>query len=145
MGIFLFAAFAASQNSERASRSAQAGSQEIYLNMEVPSDFVPSAAPSAQQPSQAAPAGQEKTIPLRLGSGGLYNPSQITVNLNDKVTIVGDMSSLRGCTKALIIPAFGIAKVLSPSDNKVEFTASKKGTFPFSCSMGMVRGTIEVQ
>jgi plastocyanin len=145
VAVFLFAAFASAQNSERAARAAaSSGGGPDYLNMDVPADFKPSGPSQPDAPAQAQ-TGSEKTFTLGLGANGYYSPAQITVDLGDTVTIEGDMSQLRGCTRAIVIPAFGVAKTLSASDNIISFVASKKGTFPFSCSMGMVRGTLVVQ
>ncbi|MDO8638835.1 MAG: hypothetical protein Q7R43_04625 [Candidatus Daviesbacteria bacterium] len=43
------------------------------------------------------------------------------------------------------MPSLGIGKNLKPTDSVVlEFTPTEVGQIPFSCSMGMYRGTIEV-
>lgn len=49
------------------------------------------------------------------------------------------------CASSFVIPEFGIRKQLQPGENKIEFTPKKTGALPFSCSMGMFRGTIQVQ
>lgn len=50
-----------------------------------------------------------------------------------------------GCSKSIVIPEFNIIKTVSTSDNLVEFTPTKSGTFQFSCSMGTYRGQIIVE
>ena len=77
--------------------------------------------------------------------GSNYYPNPIRVKKGIPVQLVGDISRIPGCAKSIVIPDFGIRKVLSASDNTIEFTPDKSGTFDFSCSMGMYRGTIVVE
>ena len=77
--------------------------------------------------------------------GGTYYPNPIRVKKGIPVKLVGDMGRIPGCSRSIVIPDFGVQKVLSASDNTIEFTPDKSGTFAFSCSMGMYRGTIVVE
>lgn len=49
-----------------------------------------------------------------------------------------------GCASTLVLPAFHVQAVIHSGENVVEFTPTQSGTFPFSCSMGMVKGTLIV-
>jgi len=49
-----------------------------------------------------------------------------------------------GCASTLVMKAFDVKSPIKPGDNTIAFTPTKTGTFPFSCSMGMVRGTMIV-
>lgn len=73
-----------------------------------------------------------------------YDPETITVEANKKVRIVGNMQQLKGCLRSFTIPDLGIKKIFNDNDNVLEFTPSKKGTFGFSCSMGMGIGKLVV-
>jgi plastocyanin domain-containing protein len=73
-----------------------------------------------------------------------YSPSQITVEANRPVQWIIDGSGSAGCTQYLVAPKFGISKRLQKGENVIEFTPTEKGTFAFSCSMNMARGTITV-
>ena len=73
-----------------------------------------------------------------------YYPNTITVKQGDTVRIHLDRS-ITGCYRAFTIRDFGIAKNLRTPEDYVEFTANKKGTFGFSCSMGMGRGKIIIE
>lgn len=111
---------------------------------------------AAQQGSSAqaapAPAGgslaevkngvQEITLTVE---GSSYSPNPIRVKKGIPVRLVADMSKIPGCSRSVVISEFGIRKVLSASDNTIEFTPDKSGTFDFSCSMGMYRGKIVVE
>lgn len=94
-------------------------------------------------PVLTAPSGDIQTIQLST-NGPSYSPSVITAKLGQTVRLVAANGALSGCARALVIPAFNVRKVFTSSDNVVEFTANQKGSFPFSCSMGMYRGTINV-
>ncbi len=100
--------------------------------------IVPAADPSVAQTGA--------TQRFSLGTkGSSYDPAVITVNLGDTVVLEGDMSRLRGCDRSFVIPDYGIQKTFSAGDNVLTFVASKRGTFTYSCSMGMYRGTLIVQ
>jgi len=50
-----------------------------------------------------------------------------------------------GCASSLYQRDFGIRVNLQPGMNTVRFTPNKAGKFAFSCSMGMIRGTLIVK
>ena len=54
------------------------------------------------------------------------------------------MQQLKGCLRSFTIPNLGIKKIFTESDNILEFMPDKKGTFGFSCSMGMGIGKLIV-
>ena len=74
-----------------------------------------------------------------------YDPLTINVELGKPVRIIGDMEQLKGCLRAFTIPGLGIFKNFKDNDNILEFTPTQKGTFSFSCSMGMGYGTLIVK
>lgn len=73
-----------------------------------------------------------------------YDPSTINVEAGKKVRIIGNMEQLQGCLRAFTIPSFGITKIFNYGDNILEFIPTKKGTYGFSCSMGMGFGKLIV-
>ncbi|MBM3229209.1 hypothetical protein FJZ26_02155 [Candidatus Parvarchaeota archaeon] len=85
---------------------------------------------------------QEITLTVQ---GGSYYPNPIRVKKGTPVRLVADLSQMSGCSRSIVIPEFGISKVLSNTDNTIEFTPTKSGTFDFSCSMGMYQGKIVVE
>ena len=76
--------------------------------------------------------------------GGSYAPDvlQVVVGIPVEWKIWG--SEFMGCAQSLVSPGLGINTGLKPGDNTVVFTPSKPGRYAFSCSMGMVRGTMIV-
>ncbi|MFH0927466.1 MAG: cupredoxin domain-containing protein [Candidatus Micrarchaeota archaeon] len=104
-----------------------------------PAQLTAPSANSGAAPKAAAPTGQQKTFKIRV-DGGYYNPREITVNQGDKVRLELDPSTFRGCMTVFNVWGYGIRKYVSSSDNVVEFTADKAGTFKTSCNMGMGDG-----
>ncbi len=77
-------------------------------------------------------------------NGGSYvlEPSEFKKGV--PVKIEADISRTPGCSRAVVISAFGIRKTLTSSDNTITFTPDKAGTFNIACSMNMYRGTFTV-
>jgi len=73
-----------------------------------------------------------------------YYPNTIKVQAGQPVRIYLDKSVV-GCYRGFVIKDFGISEYLKTPNDYVEFTPTKKGTFRFSCSMGMGTGTIIVE
>ena len=77
-------------------------------------------------------------------NGGNYvlEPSELKKDV--RVRLEADMSRMPGCSRTVVIPAFGISKTFTSSSSFVEFVADKSGTFNIACSMNMYRGTFVV-
>ncbi len=75
---------------------------------------------------------------------GQYIMSPSTLKKDVPVRIEADMSKMPGCSKSIVIPTFNVRKSLSESDNIIEFTPNKAGTFNIACSMNMYKGTFTV-
>ncbi|MDO8467390.1 MAG: cupredoxin domain-containing protein [Nanoarchaeota archaeon] len=73
-----------------------------------------------------------------------YYPNDVKVKAGTTVRLYLD-NSVRGCYRSLVINEFGIRKNLQSASDYVEFTPTQKGTYPFSCSMGMGTGRIIVE
>ena len=73
-----------------------------------------------------------------------YEPSAITIKAGVPVRWLVDGTDASGCTSVLTIPDLNISQPLKRGGNVIEFTAPKKGTLSFMCSMGMVRGAFTV-
>lgn len=74
-----------------------------------------------------------------------YQPNYIRVKKGMPVTLTLKSRDAFSCASAFRIPSLGISKNLSPNDTQViTFTPQDVGKIPFSCSMGMYRGVIEV-
>lgn len=69
-------------------------------------------------------------------------PSEVKKGI--PVRIEADMSKMPGCSKGIVIPSFNVRKTFTSTDNAVEFTPDKAGTFNIRCSMNMYKGTFTV-
>jgi plastocyanin domain-containing protein len=49
------------------------------------------------------------------------------------------------CNRHLLVPALGLDVEVKPGETIVEFTPKEPGTIPFSCWMGMLRGSFQVE
>ncbi len=72
-----------------------------------------------------------------------YFPQTITVKAGSPVELTLD-SSITGCLRSFTVRGLGVSGYARTPTEKITFIPSKKGTFPFSCSMGMGSGTLQV-
>lgn len=57
-------------------------------------------------------------------------------------TIHAEPEKITGCNNEMVIPALNLRVPLEAGDNTVEFTVDEPGILPYTCWMGMLRGTI---
>lgn len=77
-------------------------------------------------------------------SGFGYNPAKLQVKKGIPVRWVINVTQLAGCNQGIMMPQYNIRKNLSLGENIIEFTPQEDGTIPFSCFMGMIRGSFSV-
>lgn len=92
------------------------------------------------QPLPPLEAGIQ-VVRMAVGYAG-YSPNQFSVRVGVPVKWIIDGSQGGGCAMAFQAPQLGIRQILSRGENVIEFTAPNPGTYQFSCSMGMYRGSI---
>lgn len=74
-----------------------------------------------------------------------YSPDYLKVKKGEMVTLKLTSKDAYSCASAFRIPSLGISKNLKANESQtVSFTPTEAGKIPFSCSMGMYRGVIEV-
>ena len=73
-----------------------------------------------------------------------YSPSKFTIQQGIPVKWVIDAKDQYTCASTVIASKIGVRKNLSLGQNVIEFTPKEVGQIPFSCSMGMYRGTFTV-
>lgn len=59
--------------------------------------------------------------------------------------IHAEENRITGCNNEMVIPSLELRVPLQPGDNVVEFTADEPGVIPYTCWMGMLRGSITVE
>ncbi|NTV24416.1 MAG: hypothetical protein HGA85_08700 [Nanoarchaeota archaeon] len=105
--------------------------------------------------SAPAPRTQDQISPVNSGSGEVqevtlkadgytYVMSPQPLKLGVPVRMTVDLSTVNGCLRSIVIPAFGVSKNVYQGDNIVEFTPTQAGTFNIRCSMNMGKGTFTV-
>ncbi len=73
-----------------------------------------------------------------------YTPKTLTVKKGQPVKLIIDSKDSYTCATSFTMPKAGIRKTLKPGENVLEFMPDEIGSIPFSCSMGMYRGVINV-
>lgn len=74
-----------------------------------------------------------------------YQPNRLALKSGIPTKLNLITNNTQGCSRAITFPTLGIQKVLPlTGTTEIELPALAKGKVPFSCSMGMFRGTIEV-
>ncbi len=89
------------------------------------------------------PSQETQVIRITQKANG-YFPSTLSVKRGQPVKLIIDSEDLYTCAASFIMPKEGIRKTLKPGENVLEFTPDAAGDLPFSCSMGMYRGVINV-
>ena len=89
------------------------------------------------------PDGSQR-VEMEITSQG-YSPHTIEVVEDIPVTWEIYGTEQLGCASTLVAPTFDISTNIAPGFNEVRFTPTEPGTYVFSCSMGMVRGTMIVR
>ena len=90
-----------------------------------------------------AAGGQVQEVVLGIKDYNYY-PDTVTVNEGNTVRLSMDDSAY-GCFRAFTLKEFGVSKYLAKASDYVEFIPDKKGTYTFSCSMGMGVGKLVVK
>ncbi len=88
---------------------------------------------------------QDTQIIKMTQSASGYSPSTLRVKEDIPVRWVITSESSFTCASSIVVPSLGIRTNLKKGENIIEFTPTKKGSIPYSCSMGMYRGIIIVE
>lgn len=76
-----------------------------------------------------------------------FEPSQFRIKKDIPVRFIINANHITGCSDEVIIPRFNLStgKLKNGDTAILEFTPKRKGTIPFSCWMGMIRGSFIVE
>lgn len=91
-------------------------------------------------PSVAVP---EQVIRMQVAYG-TFSPNKFVLKKGVPVTWEIDGVDISGCANTIVAPTLGIRQTLIRGSNVIRFTPMQTGTIPFSCSMGMIRGSFQV-
>lgn len=90
-----------------------------------------------------AASGQVQEVKMTQSNSG-YSPNSFTVKKGQTVRWVINSTSPYSCSATILLPKYGISQSLKQGENVIEFTPTETGQVPFSCSMGMYRGSFNV-
>ena len=101
-----------------------------------------------------APAVQNADGSVRIEDGvqlvystleaGSYPDITVQAGLPVRWTISAEEKSINGCNYTMVIPGLDLSLNFLPGENVLEFIPETAGKIPYSCWMGMIRGTITV-
>lgn len=77
-------------------------------------------------------------------TGGRYPNITVTAGIPVRWIIHVPKGALNGCNYRMQINVYGIVHTFSEGENIIEFIPEQTGTIPYTCWMGMIRGTIFV-
>lgn len=85
---------------------------------------------------------QQVTIVVRAG----YEPSRVRVRAGQPVRLVFDRQERAGCSEEVVFPDFGVRRFLPPFEQTtVELHPMSRGRYEFTCGMGMLHGSLDVE
>lgn len=114
------------------------------LSQPIVSFFSPKQNFSDQMDTVATPIEGVQQIRIFVGTNG-YTPNRVRVYAGVPVQLTVQTQNSYSCANSFILRAFKISLELAPNDiQTVTFTPTQKGTYQFTCSMGMYTGTLEV-
>jgi len=85
----------------------------------------------------------EQVVNMTQTAGG-YQPNKFTVKAGVPVKWVITSEDAFTCAASIRMPAMKIGQFLNAGENDITFTPTQAGTLPFSCAMGMFRGSFTV-
>ena len=86
----------------------------------------------------------EQTIIMDVTKAG-YSPNHFVLHQGVPVKWIINVKELSLCNKVIVAPSYGMSIKLQAGQQVVRFTPREPGLAPWSCWMGMMPGTFEVQ
>lgn len=87
--------------------------------------------------------GNVQIVRMKQTSSG-YEPNSFTIKAGIPVKWIITSLDPNSCAASILASKIGIRTNLHPGENVFEFTAKETGKIPFSCMMGMFRGSFTV-
>lgn len=106
---------------------------------------VPDLASFTARPMLAATQGNVQEITVRADPTA-YTPNRVVFKVGSPARLRLTTGDRLGCTSSFLIPSLGYQTILSKNQQAVfEIPTDRPRKIPFTCSMGMYRGVIEVE
>lgn len=96
-------------------------------------------------PAEPEPGAPNVQVIEMTQSASGYSPSTLRVKAGMPVQWVITSTSSFTCASSIVVPALNVERNLEKGKNVIAFTPTQAGSIPFSCAMGMYRGTILVE
>lgn len=108
--------------------------------------FVAGQTVAVAAPAMAMGAAGAAAIPeVVITVDGGYSPNTVRAKAGQPLRLVFDRQDDSSCSEEVVIPAFGIRTYLPTGQRTViDVTPTEAGRIPFTCGMGMLKGTILV-
>ncbi|MBW2964142.1 sulfite exporter TauE/SafE family protein, partial [Candidatus Woesearchaeota archaeon] len=74
-----------------------------------------------------------------------WEPDRFVLKKGVPVKWIINGKEITGCNKAIQVPSLGLSFDIKQGTQTIEFTPTESGTIPWSCWMGMIRGTFIVK
>ena len=87
--------------------------------------------------------GNVQIVRMKQSSSG-YEPNSFTVTQGVPVKWIINSTDPNSCSASILASKIGVRANLHPGENVFEFTPKEIGKIPFSCMMGMFRGSFTV-
>jgi len=126
------------------------GEREVTVRLPMPEDpeyfigFMLTPVDAVKAPAVEAKAGPVQEVTITVQGG--YQPSEVTLKKGVPARLRFVRKDSGGCGEELLIPDFEVKQPLPGlKETVVDFVPDKAGTFPFSCGMQMMKGTLVVR
>ncbi|KGF73886.1 hypothetical protein DO97_05875 [Neosynechococcus sphagnicola sy1] len=97
-----------------------------------------------RQVQQAQFQSDIQTVTITVDGG--YQPDYVVVKVGQPLRLQFRRQDANSCLEEIQLPDFGISAHLPMNvTTSIELTPQQPGEYPFTCGMGMYRGTISVQ
>lgn len=103
---------------------------------------VPKPAPTKRIAAAPTPSATPQHFKIAIGGAG-YQPVSITAKAGSSITLV--VGKGEGCAAGFNMPELGVAADNSSGPVTVKLGKLKPGSYTYTCSMGMVSGTLRVR
>ena len=93
---------------------------------------------------QSVLSGKTQSATITVYATG-YEPNRLKIRANTPTKLTFITKGTQGCSRALVFPTLNVQKILPTTGNTIiDLPPLARGRLPFSCSMGMFGGEIEV-
>ncbi len=100
--------------------------------------------PTAVEAVPPQSKGDYQEIRMNVTYAG-WQPNTFVLKTGVPVKWIINGQQLSGCNNAIKVPSLGLSFDINQGEQTIEFTPTKAGTIPWSCWMGMIRGTFIVK